>query len=95
MNTKSTATALGAIRTRSFCNASTNIQAASPDGSISSPATHLLPVVPNRSGNTNKVVKGTGTCLFAGQFSRLTHPNQLQDGVDHVEGDAALLPTQL
>jgi len=84
MNTESAATALGALRTRSFLNAATNIQSASPGDFISSPVTRMLPVVPNRSGNTNQAVKGTWTCPISGQLSRFTHPMVLFINIAHV-----------
>jgi len=82
MNTKSAAFALGAIRTRSFRNAATNIQSASPDGSLSSPVTRMLPVVPNPNENTNKAVKGIGTCPICWSIFK-THSS---DGTLHQHG---------
>jgi len=59
MNTKSAASALGTIRTRSFRNAATNIQSVLPDGSISSSVTRLLTVISNRNGSTYKADRAT------------------------------------
>jgi len=83
MNTKSATTALGAIRTRSFRNAATTIQSASPDGSISSPAV-CYQWFQIEVEIQKRPLKALGQVLFAGQFSRLTHPMVLFTNMVHV-----------